>query len=384
MIVAASLLVACTAPATVTQTPSLTATVPIVTLAPTPTASATARPSPTADPVALPGIRAAPAGALPESFRYVALDIPWAEGFRTRLWLVDLDARRAPKVVAEWDGPASPVGEHSIAADGRTILISAKGARSRVALYVLRVESGTVTTVFEQPGTIVISPRLSPDGQRFAFTQLADGASADDGIWSGILGGETKRLVERTTTVAPLMSLGWSIDSIWLAYARIRERTEVFLAHREGGPEIAVGEGDRLSWRASSPQLLVAANGSPSSRIYTFDLATRKAVEVAKVDRKTYPLVQWHPQLERFVYVEASGGGASIGGEIWLRSADGSGASSVDLGRSVSAPQWSRDGILLTALVGGDDSVVPLIDLFSGRRIAILCRRGGTPPGDCA
>jgi hypothetical protein len=56
----------------------------------------------------------------------------------------------------------------------------------------------------------------------------------------------------------------------------------------------------------------------------------------------------------------------------------------VDGGRVVFAPQWSRDGTVLSALGGGDDAIAPVLDLPSGRRIAILCRRGGTPPADCS
>ncbi len=384
LVATCALLVACQAPPAVTPTLSPTSS-PHAVATPTATPAARATPSPTAQPIALAGIRATPAGALPESFRYVALDRPYAEGFRTWLWLVDLDARRAPAVVAEWDGPASPVGEHSIASDGKAVLISAKGSRSRVALYLLRPESGTTTILFEESNVIVISPRISPDGQRYAFTRHVEGGEYDDGIWAGLTaGGEMKRIVDQPRfTNVPRMSLAWSVDSVWIAFTRIRERTDVFLAHREGGPQIEVGAGDRVSWRKNPPELLVAANGPPTSRIYTFDLTTRKQVEVAKVDKLMYPLVQWHPTLDRFAYVESEGAGREASGGIWIRSADGTGASSLDLGRAVFSPQWSRDGTSLTALGGGDEVIVPVIELLTGRRIAVLCRRGGTPPADC-
>jgi len=387
--VTSALLVACQAPP-VAAPPVLPTPPPLAALTatatPQPQATIPPQPSPTAPPVALPGIRATPSRALPESFRYVALDRPFADGFRTRLWLVDLDARKQPAVVAEWDGPASPVGEHSISSDGRAVLVSAKGSRSRVALYLLRPETGTTTVLFEEPNVIVISPRISPDGQRFAFTRHPDGGDYDDGIWAGLTaGGEMRRIVDQPrSTSVPRMSLAWSADSVWLAFTSTRERTDLSLAHRDGGPPIEIGEGDRVSWRRNPPELLVAANGPPTSRIYTFDVTTRKAIEVATVDRRMYPLVQWHPTLERFVYVESEGAGREASGGIWLRSADGTGASSVDLGRSVFSPQWSRDGTLLTALGGGDEVIVPVIELFTGRRVAVLCRRGGTPPADCA
>lgn len=386
MAVAALALIACEAPSTPAPLPSASATLAVrPTASPAPTATASARPAPSPDPVALAGVRAVPAGALPESFRFVALDIPWAEGVRTRLWLVDLQAKQAPRVVAEWDGWLAPVGDHSISADGRAVLISARGTRARVALYVLRPESGTVTTVFEEPGRIALSARISPDAQRFAFTRLVDGATRDEGVWSGPLaGGELKRIVEPASDLgAPIMSLGWSLDSVWVAVMRVRATSEIALAHREGGPEIPVGEGERVSWRRNRPELLVAANSPTASRLYTFDVTAKAAKEVARLEKRAFSHLEWHPTLERLATQETAYGGASAGGEIWVRNADGTGASSVDLARTVHDPRWSRDGTMLTALGGGDDSATALVDLFTGRPIAVLCRRAGTPPADC-
>jgi Tol biopolymer transport system component len=381
-------LTACQAPPAVTPAASPAPTplaIATPTRTPVPVATASPQPSPSAPEVSLAGIRAKPAGSLPDSFRYVAIDLTWAEGFRTRLWLVDLDAKRAPVVVAEWDGPASPVGEHSISADGKTVLISAKGSKARVALYLLRPETGTVATLFEEANVLAISPRISPDGQRFAFTRMPEGSPYDDGIWAGTAaGGELRRIVDQPrVTNVPRLPLAWSLDAVWVAFTTTKEKSEVALAHREGGPTIAVGDGDRVSWRRNPPELLVAANAATTSRLYTFDVNAKKANEIARIEKKAYAHIDWHPTLDRLAYQETAFGVASVGGEVWVRSADGSGASSIDLGRSVYAPQWSRDGTLLTALGGGDDSVTALIELFTGRRIAVLCKRGGTPPADC-
>lgn len=365
------------------------------TLAPIPTATASAAPrasasptaSPTPQPTARPGVRATPAGAIPESFRYVAIDLPIADGFHTRLWLVDLNARRAPAVVAEWDAPASPVGGYSVSADGRSVLISATGSRSRVALFLLRPETGTTTVLFEEAGTIVISPKIAPDGARFAFTKYPADGGSDDGIWSGLAsGGELRQIAARSLlTNVPAMPLAWSADSVWLAFTSEKQEggSELRLAHREGGVETVVGLGDKVSWRRNPPELLVALSGTPSSRVYTYDLATRKIADVVKVDKLQVPVVQWHPSLDRFVYVESESAGREASGGIWIRNADGTAASRLDLGRAVFSPQWSPDGTLLTALSGGEDAIVTVVELFSGRRITVLCRRGGTPPADC-
>lgn len=351
------------------------------------TGSAAPGASPTPLPSMVPGVRSTPAGAIPDAFRYVALDTPLADGFRTRLWLVDLGARRAPLVVAEWDAPASPVGDHSVSADGKTVVISATGTRSRVALYLLRPETGDVRVAFEDPSTIVVSPRVSADGSRYAFTEYPAGGGSDAGIWSGsTTGGPVRRIADPSSASnVPAMPLAWSTDGSWLAFTRdvSLDRTEVHLVPQGGGREITVGEGDRVAWRAAAPQLLVSVPSTPTSRAYTFDLGSGKSADVVKADKLFISSLQWHPSQGRFLYVESEGAGREASGGIWLRNADGSAAEKVNAPRAAYAPEWSRDGSLLTALGGGDDALVPVILLPSGRQVSVLCRRGGTPPGSC-
>lgn len=180
------------------------------------------------------------------------------------------------------------------------------------------------------------------------------------------------------------MALAWSVDAAWVAFTReLDEGSEVRLAQRDGGAETVVGPGDKASWRRNAPELLVAVSTAPASRAYTFDLATRKTVEVVRVEKLSIPVVEWHPALDRFAYVASEGAGREASGGIWIRAADGSGASRLDVGLTVLAPQWSRDGSMLTALGGGSEALVPIVDLLSGRRVSVVCRRGGTPPADC-
>lgn len=377
------LLVSCTAAPSAIPSPTAgaSATAAAATGNAGPTASATPLPS------MVPGVRATPAGTIPDTFRYVALDTTLADGVRTRLWLVDLSAQRAPVVVAEWDAPASPVGDHSVSADGKTVIVSAAGARSRVALYLLHPGMGDVRVLFEDPTAIVISPRVSADGSRYAFTKYPAAGGSDAGIWAGATsGGGVKRIADPSSASnVPAMPLAWSTDGSWLAFTRdvSLERTEVHLAPRDGGPEIAVGEGDHVAWRVTAPQLLVSVPSTPTSRAYTFDLGSGKSTDVVKADKLFVSSLQWHPSLDRFLYVESEGAGREASGGIWLRNADGSAGEKVNAPRAAYAPEWSRNGSLLTVLGGGDDSVVPVILLPSGRQVSVLCRRGGTPPGSC-
>ena len=369
--------------------PSTPAPLPTPTPIPTGTETPSPAPSPTAiatpRPTARPGIQTTAVGTIPESFRYVAIDTEIADGRRTRLWLADLGGRRGATVVAEWEAPAAPVGGWSASADGRSVLISATGTRSRVALHLLRPETGETRVLYEDPGTIVISPRISPDGQRYAYTVYPANGGSDLGIWAAALsGGGPRRIAAASTgTNVPAIPLGWSIDSSWLAFTRDLERTEVHLVPRDGGPDVVVGEGDKVSWRRNPPELLVGTYSAPTSRLYTYDLATAKATDVARADKLFFAAIEWHPALDRFVYVESESAGREASGGIWIRNADGSAPTRLDLGRTVYAPQWSRDGTLLSALAGGDDVRVPVIDLLTGRQLSVLCRRGGTPPADC-
>src|SRR5207245_3052387 len=98
-------------------------------------AARTSEPSPLAS--ARPEIKTTAVGTVPSLFRYVALDTPLVDGAHTRLWLIDLSSKRGPVLAAEWDAPAAPVGGWSASADGRTVIVSASGTRSRVALSML-------------------------------------------------------------------------------------------------------------------------------------------------------------------------------------------------------------------------------------------------------
>ncbi len=388
LIAASVLLAACGPPAAVatpTPTHSATARIPA---SPRPTAAtATTTPSSTPAPTPRPGVRASAVGALPESFRFVAIDHEIAGGFATTLWLVDLNARQAPKPVADWEGPAAPVGGYSATPDGRSVLVSAAGTRSRVALYLLRPETGAVALAYEEPGVVAVSARISPDGSRFAFTKYPADGGSDLGVWvAPTSAGGATRIGDPSATSVPAMTLAWSTDSSRLALARETDAgSEVHVIAASGGAETVVGPGEDASWRASAPELLVAATTSSPSRAYTYDLATGKTVDVVTSGGTLTRIwwVRWQPALDRFLYVESQADRANSGG-IWVRNADGTGPSRVDLGAgSVYAPEWSRDGTKLTAIGGGDDSIMPVVDLSSGKPIAILCRRGGRPPADC-
>lgn len=342
-------------------------------------------PDPSPLPTGRPGIRATAAGSIPALFRYVAQDTELADGFHTRLWLIDLGSRRAPLIAAEWDAPAAPVGGWSASADGRALIVSANGARSRVALYLVRPATAETRVLFEDPAMVVVSSRISPDGARYAFTKYPAQGGADLGIWAGrIEGGEAARISEPSTASnVPQMPLAWSPDASRLAFTRDLDRTEVHVVPADGGQEIVAGPGDRVSWRSAAPELVISYPVGPGSVIYTSDLVTGTYKDLVKEDTGYVTALAWDPSGQSFAFVltESASRQASQGSWLWRTGA--SSLTSLNIGRTVFALEWSADGTILSAIAGGDDARIPIVDLLTGRQLSVLCRRGGTPPADC-
>lgn len=346
----------------------------------TPTASPpspTPEPTATPDPTPQPGVRATALGQLPRSFRYVETAWPLGpEEVSVRLWLVDLDTAGAPaRQAAEW---VSASTSFSASADGRSVVLEGIAPSGLPAIYLLRPETGEASVVFEEEGSRPVAPTVTHDGSRIAFGKRPlTGIGGDLGIWAGPIGGPYALIAAASElSNVPATPLGWSPTGEWLAFARRTARDEVRLVRSGGGPEVTVGEGRSISWRTQGPELLVGAG----DRMYTYGITTARTQDVHGDARGPFFDVHWHVALERFVY--ATSGTHPGGVEIWIRNADGSQPARVDGERWVLAPRWSPDGTLLTALVGGDDSVVPIIDLATGREIAHVCRRGGAP-GRC-
>ena len=382
IVLAALALVACDAASTPTASSAPASAA--VSGAPAPAGARSPEPAPL--PTARPGIKTTAVGTIPSLFRYVALDTPLVDGAHTRLWLVDLSSRRAPVLAAEWDAPAAPVGGYSASADGRTVVISASGTRSRVALSVLRPETGETRVLFEDPAVTVVSARVSPDGARSAFTKYPAQGGFDQGIWTGrVAGGEFVRITAPTTdTTTPQMPIAWSPGSDWLAFTRdLPDGTEVRYVRADGGEEKLLGPGERVSWRATVPEVAIEAPVGPGSRIYTVDVATGTFTDIVKEDRGSVAALTWHPSGDRLAYVLSEGASREASGGIWIWRTDLRTATRIDAGKTVFAPEWSGDGSVLSALAGGDDARIPIVDLLTGRQLSVLCRRGGTPPADC-
>lgn len=348
----------------------------------TPTATVQPQPIATPSPTRRAGVAAEQAGPIPPSFRYLATRFGG-----TLLWLIDLERRGEPRLVARWDGTGS---DHSVSRDGRVVLIAAPGPHGHRALYLLRPETGQTSVLFEAPDAgVAWEPQLTADGTRFAFTKhpaAATTSERDLGIWSGLTGGgPIARMADPSSgTSVPARTLGWSTDGRWLAFTRELEIPSVFIVPAEGGPPILVGEGHLASWRALEPKLLVATGSAarapgPAS-LYAFDVAARASWELHRSARPI-TFVAYSPSGDRFLHVERGPAADPLAAsEFWMRDADGSAPRRLAAPRGASDAAWSPDGAMITVQVGGDDSTVPVTDILGGRFVGAVCRRGGTPP----
>ncbi|MGH2490025.1 MAG: TolB family protein [Candidatus Limnocylindria bacterium] len=305
---------------------------------------------------------------------------------------MDLTGRRAPLVAAEWEPKMLVFRPVSASRDGRVVALSAPSARSASALYVLRTETGRLDVIFDEPQILAVEPQISPDGTKVAFTQLrVSGTSgADLGIWLHDRTNGSMRSIAEPQAVSGAFAagLGWSSDGASLAIKRSFAQPSVRLVPTVGGSEIPVADGHRVSWRARAPELLIGATmlGGQVVRIQTYDMATKTVREVHRVERSILRDLQWHPTAGRFIYGQNEPGiiGRSPEFELWQRNADGSQATLIERStRGQMFPEWSPDGSLLTGFQADSSTTIGLIEMPSGRRIATLCRQGGTPPDRC-
>jgi dipeptidyl aminopeptidase/acylaminoacyl peptidase len=138
-----------------------------------------------------------------------------------------------------------------------------------------------------------------------------------------------------------------------------------------------------VSWRAAAPELVVSYPSGPGSVIYTSDLATGTYKDLVKEDAGYVTALAWDPSGRSFAFVLTESASRQASQGSWLWRAGVQNLTSLNIGRTVFAPEWSPDGTILSAIAGGDDARIPIVDLLTGRQLSVLCRRGGTPPADC-
>lgn len=319
---------------------------------PVPTAALTATappttpsPEPTEQP---PSIATATVDAIPSRFRYAVLS--W--GPVTRVWLVDLQARVAPRLVIRLEHMGN--GELTVSSNGEVIVLSAPGAHGHRGVHVVRPTTGVRSIVHDEPDAQVGgTPIVTRAGDRYAFAkQLAGvtgfaGGRADLSLWIGTTDGAAARRVIAGGGIAPSVPLAWSPDGRWLAFVR---GAQIFVLAPDGR-EHRAGPGVDASW-LSNTTLLIARGASSPPGIDRYDLLAGAAREEL---RTTAPViaVRADPTGRRYAYIERTGAEDLLTrGTIWLRDATSGAARSFGAQR-IREIEWSSDGAALTGIPGG-------------------------------
>lgn len=324
------------------------------------------------------------------------MTVQWIDA--VRVWLVDLPGVAAPaaapaRLVASWSVPdrarfLGPDEHWSASADGRLLLVSAPVATGRIGLHLVRAETGDVTLLREDAQADLLSPRLTPDGRRYAFARVrlkADGAE-DDGIWTGEVGTrEVTRVVEPARPPESVLPAAWSGDGRWLAYRRhALGGGSVHVVAAAGGPSRQAGAGRGIDWRAREPRLVTADSATPAgggqSALRTYDVAASKVATLYGPTDTLLARPRWHPTQDRILYLESTGPwytGSLL--RAWTRDLAGN-ATAQGAAEAYVDVWWSADGSRIYALAGADDSVWGIVDVATGKAIAFVCVRGDAPP----
>lgn len=236
------------------------------------------------------------------------------------------------------------------------------------------------------------------------FERITDGERFEDPEWSpdgryfaAILAGENHSelvLLDQQGVLASQITQNWSSvsiqDSVWarhpawspdgsrLAYCSDASTTDLALweVDVEGASPRMIAQplgngGDASpSWSPDGAQIAFAAFVHPVSQIYTVTLETGELNKLTEETGGAYAPA-WSPDGKRIAYVARNGSKS----DIWVMSADGTGATRLtQSGQSVN-PTWSPDGQYLAylTLFGGvfDAEVAKLeFDPQGGVRIA--------------
>jgi acylaminoacyl-peptidase len=240
----------------------------------------------------------------------------------------------------------------------------------------------------------VSSPRWSPSGDRIAYVSSRDGRSVLRMIWM-----EDGRDAEIAVLPAGASGLRWSPQgdrlafasfrpapgaaaaplppappgSEWAAGARVEERLvyridgigpvpngnqQIFIVDAEGGAPVQVSQGPLtasgdFSWSPDGGALVFSADrrpdsdtAAPDSELHLLDLAGGQTVQLTdRIGPDNSPRISPDGELIAYLGYDDRRMGYH-NSELWVMPVDGGEPRSLtaDLDRSVSNPQWSRDG----------------------------------------
>jgi TolB protein len=263
--------------------------------------------------------------------------------------------------------------------DSRIVYVAETGSRTHPVKRLAIVNwDGTNHGYITQGETTVVSPRLSPDGQRIAYVGFADGAPHVRIM--DVDGSNDRPLLQ-----SPAMSFApaFSPDGRKIAFSMAAQgNTDIYLVDANSGypqrltttPGIDTApsfspDGSRIvfeSDRSGSPQLYVMnANGSGQARV--------------SFGPGSHGSPAWSPRGDLIAFSRWDGSKLSIG----VVGADGSGEKMITDGWQDERPSWAPDGEFLVfarTQQGTGNAIVYTVDLRGGQPKRVLVPQSGSDP----
>ena len=230
----------------------------------------------------------------------------------------------------------------------RPDLIEEQARNGSWALYLIPLGSGRRVGSRRPRRPNGLAPAFSPDGLRLAYVGCLNGSGRNCAVSVLELGADYTPAgpARRLANVRQPRSIAWSRDGASVVYdTNVRGRWELWRVSVDGGtePERLDIPGDHSRQPAIAPAGDRLAFERASQALSTYKLRGRGEPEPVLVSTAWDYNPQFSPDGRRIAFSSGRSGDAE---EIWLASADGSGAHQLTHGPGTrqTLPAWSPDG----------------------------------------
>jgi Tol biopolymer transport system component len=280
-------------------------------------------------------------------FAFMELAQPNGSEVRAELWAAPLDGSE-PSLALAWLRPTggiripdSTVVARQLSPDGRSFAFTGTDG-----LYLVDLVTGAIRGI----ATNADGPVWRPDGTRIAFTRWTSGSTAT--VWW--IRPDGSGLEQLPGSGA---ALAWSPDGATLATGDGIYQGRTNGTRIAAWPDVPNGGAVPLSWRASSPQIALAANSSPDGvgqQIEVFDpAATPKIVtrESGSLTRSVFSDPRWHPTESKVLYLRRG----SFGNELRIVDTQAGTQQVVRVSGTPKRGEWSPAGARVVYIATTDD-----------------------------